>query len=143
MRTEGGFDRIRDIELYNVSAAGLGYDFIKSTKQSLTTRAGISYRYEGYETPGLANVSSAGLDFGLVHSYTFRTARMQNSITYVPAFDDFGNYRAVHDSFFEMPLTASLWTLRVGLNNDYTSQPSPGLKELDTTYYTRLVLNWK
>jgi hypothetical protein len=29
VRNEGGFDRIKDIELYDVAAAGLGYDFIK------------------------------------------------------------------------------------------------------------------
>ena len=28
VRTEGGFDRVKDIDLYNVSAVGLGYDFI-------------------------------------------------------------------------------------------------------------------
>ncbi|WP_221031147.1 DUF481 domain-containing protein [Actomonas aquatica] len=142
VRNEGGFDRIKDIELYNVSAAGIGYDFIKKPHQTLTGRAGLSFRYEGYKNPITEDVKSAGLDFGLNHSYEFATMKMTNALTFVPSFDDFANYRAIHDSFFEMPITASKWKLRIGLNNDYTSEPAPGVKSMDTTYYTRLVLNW-
>ena len=142
VRNEGGFDRVKDIELYNVSAAGMGYDFIKKSNQTLTGRAGLSFRYEGYENPLTADVKSAGLDFGLNHTYTFSSMKMVNSLTFVPAFEDFGNYRAVHDSSFEMPLAASLWKLRLGLNNDFNSLPGAGVEKMDTTYYTRLVLNW-
>lgn len=49
----------------------------------------------------------------------------------------------MHDSGFEIPLSAGFWKLRLGLNNQYNSRPQPGREELDTTYYTRLVLNWK
>ncbi|MDB6127407.1 MAG: hypothetical protein JWM35_1303, partial [Verrucomicrobia bacterium] len=27
--------------------------------------------------------------------------------------------------------------------NDYTSKPGPGIERLDTSYFSRLVLNWK
>ena len=67
---------------------------------------------------------------------------MTNSLTFVPSFEDFANYRAIHDSFFEMPLVASKWKLRIGLSNDYTSEPAPGTEAMDTTYYTRFVLSW-
>jgi hypothetical protein len=40
-------------------------------------------------------------------------------------------------------LQAAMWKLRMGVANDYTSKPSIGKKRLDTTYFTRLVLNWK
>lgn len=142
LRNEGGFDRIKDIELYNVSAAGLGYDMIKKANQTLTSRAGLSFRYEGYKNPLSEDVKSAGLDFGLNHTYQWETMKMSNALTVVPAFDDFANYRAIHDSHFEMPMAASRWKLRIGVSNDYTSEPVPGTKSMDTTYYTRLVLNW-
>ncbi len=142
LRNEGGFDRVKGIELYNVAAAGFGYDVIKKDNQTLTTRAGLSFRYEGYQNPLTENVKSAGLDFGLVHRLQLRNGVLNNSLSYVPAFDDFGNYRAQHDSFFEMPISASLWKLRIGLSNDYNSQPGVGIEKMDTTYYTRLVLNW-
>ncbi|HEX2099292.1 MAG TPA: DUF481 domain-containing protein [Candidatus Synoicihabitans sp.] len=143
VRDEGGFDRIKDIDLYNVAAVGVGYDFIKEPKQTLTARVGLSYRYEGYGDPAAEDVSSAGLDLGLKHTLELNTSSVNNSLSIVPAFDDFGNYRLLHDSSFEMPITASLWKLRIGIANDYTSRPPAGREKMDTTYYTRLILNWE
>jgi hypothetical protein len=142
VRDEGGFDRVKDIDLYNVAAFGVGYDLIKKPHQTLTSRLGLSYRYEGYGDALSEDVSSAGLDIGLNHTYNFGTMRMVNALSIVPAFDDFGNYRAIHDSHFEMPLASSQWKVRVGLSNDYTSQPAGATEKMDTTYYTRFVLNW-
>ncbi|TAG28531.1 MAG: DUF481 domain-containing protein [Verrucomicrobia bacterium] len=142
-RDEGGYDSVKDINFYNVAAAGFGYDFIKNPpKQKLTGRFGLSYRFEDYGNPGLDDVRSAGLDLGLNHAYRFENAAMNNNITYVPSFEDFGNYRVMHDSNVEFPLSGQ-WKFRVGVNNDYTSQPSPGVEKLDTTYYGRFVLSWE
>ncbi len=142
-RDEGGFDRIKDIELYNVAAFGLGYDVIKKPKQILTTRAGLSYRYEGYKNPATTNVSSAGLDFGLAHELTFDNSKLVNRISLVPTFEDFANFRLTHESFYEIPLVAPFWKLRLGVSNDYNSKPGPGVDKLDTMYFTRLVLTWE
>ncbi len=143
VRDEGGFDRIKDIDLYNVAAAGLGYDFIKEAKQTLTGRAGVSFRYEGYGDPLTEDVKDAGLDFGLNHRLQMADSLLVNRLSYVPSFDDFGNYRFIHESYYELPLANPAWKLRLGILNDYTSMPPRGLEKLDTTYYTRLVLNWK
>jgi hypothetical protein len=143
VRDEGGFDRVKDIELYNVAAAGFGYDVIKAPKQTLTTRGGFSFRYEGYKNPLTTDVKSAGLDFGLAHELTLEGSKIVNRISFVPTFEDFGNYRLTHESTYELPLTAPNWKLRLGVSNDYNSRPGIGVKKLDTTYFTRLVLNWR
>lgn len=143
VRDEGGFDRIKDIDLYNVAAAGLGYDFIKEAKQTLTGRAGVSFRYEGYGDPLTEDVKDAGLDFGLNHRFQMDNSLLVNRVSYVPSFKDFGNYRLIHESYLELPLANPAWKLRLGILNDYTSQPPRGLEKLDTSYFTRLVLNWK
>jgi putative salt-induced outer membrane protein YdiY len=143
VRDEGGFDRVKDVELYNVAAAGFGYDVIRKPKHILTTRAGLSYRYEGYKNPLTTDVKSAGLDFGLAHEFTMERSKLVNRISFVPAFDDFNNYRLTHESFYEMPLSAPNWKLRLGVNNDYNSKPGRGVEKLDTGYFTRLVLSWK
>jgi hypothetical protein len=141
-RDEGGYDNQKDISFYNVAASGLGYDLIKNLpKQKLTVRGGLSYRFEEYGAASNDDVRSAGLDLGLAHFYKFEDAVLNNSITYVPAFEDFTNYRAIHDSNLEFPIVGT-WKFRVGVNNDYTSQPSPGVEKLDTTYYGKFVLNW-
>jgi putative salt-induced outer membrane protein YdiY len=143
LRNEGGFDRVKDIELYNVAAAGFGYDVIKKPNQLLTTRAGLSFRYEGYRNPLSEDVKSAGLDFGLAHELTLGNSKLVNRISIVPAFDDFANYRLTHESFLELPLAAPSWKLRMGVGNDYNSTPPIGVEKMDTTYFTRLVLSWR
>lgn len=143
VRDEGGFDRVKDVELYNVAAAGFGYDVVKEPKHILTTRAGLSYRYEGYRNPITEDVKSAGLDFGLSQELTFDASRLVNRVSFVPAFDDFANYKLTHESFFEIPLAAPSWKLRLGVSNDYNSKPPRGVERLDTAYFTRLVLNWR
>lgn len=143
MRDEGGFDRIKDIELYNVAAFGLGYDFIKEAKQILTGRAGISFRYEGYKNPVTTDVKSAGMDFGFNHELTLEGSKLVNTLAIVPSFEDFSNYRLTHSSYFEIPLTNPSWKLRLGISNDYNSKPGLGVTKMDTAYFTRLVLNWQ
>lgn len=143
VRNEAGFDRVKDIELYNIAAAGLGYDFVKSDRQILTGRTGLAFRYEGYQNPATDDVKSFGLDLGLHHEYSFTQSKLVNDVTVLPAFDDFSNYRLFHESYFEIPLAGSNWKLRMGVSNDYNSQPGSGVDRLDTTYFTRFVLNWE
>ena len=142
-RDEGGFDRVKDIELYNVAAAGVGYDLVKRPKHTLTGRFGFSFRYEGYKNPATQDVKSAGLDLGFNHEFEFAAAKLVNRLTYVPAFANFANFRLTHESFYEIPLANPVWKLRLGLANDYNSEPGAGVEKLDTSYFTRLVLNWK
>jgi hypothetical protein len=143
VRDEAGFDRVKDIEFYNLAAFGLGYDFVKTDKQIITGRAGVSHRYETYGNPATEELNSAGLDLGLRHEYTFRTSKLVNDFTIVPAFEDFSNYRATHESYYEIPMAAAKWKLRIGVSNDYTSQVGAGVEKLDTTYFTRFVLSWQ
>jgi len=143
VRDETGFDRVKDIELYNVAAAGLGYDFLKAAKQALTGRAGLSFRYAGYKNPRTEDVKSAGMDFGLTHKLQMENAILRNGITYVPAFDDVAVYVITHESSLELPLLSTQWKLRMGVANDYNSKPGRSVERLDTTYFTRLVLSWK
>lgn len=143
VRNEGGFDRVKDIELYDVAAAGLGYDLIKKPKQLLTSRAGFSFRYAGYKNPRTEDVKSAGLDFGLTHRLELTNMALINRLSYVPTFEDFSNFVATHESLLELPLLNTKWKMRFGVANDYNSKPGRGVERLDTTYFTRLVLNWR
>jgi putative salt-induced outer membrane protein YdiY len=143
LRNEGGFDRIKDIQFYDVAAFGLGYDMIKAPKQTLTSRVGLSFRNENYKNPRTTDVNAAGLDFGLNHSYKLDDASLVNRLTFVPSFNDFANFRLTHESFLELPLANPSWKLRFGINNDYNSKPGKGVEKMDTGYFTRLVLNWK
>jgi hypothetical protein len=164
LRDEAGFDRVKLIDFSNVAAAGLGYDFIKKPKQTLTGRFGFAHRFESYRPDPIRealflaagdslddakrlatkeSVNSAGLDFGLSHTLELEYLSIVNRISYVPSFSNFADYHVVHESFLELPLHNMMWKVRMGVANDYTSVPAVGKERLDTTYFTRLVLNWK
>lgn len=142
VRTELAFDKIRDLDLRSQSGFGIGYTAIKKEQQSLELRGGLSYRFENYGAG--EDFDSAGLDLGLLHSYIFSWGKLSNSLTYTPAFSDFGNFVVVHESALELPLLAGQsWKLRLGLKNDYTSEPPEGLKKHDWSYFTQLVFSWQ
>ena len=164
LRDEAGFDRVKLIEFSNVAAAGFGYDFVKQPKETLTGRLGFAHRFESYRDDPVIyaeelaagasednarriatkpSFNSAGLDMGLSHSLVLANFSVTNRLNIVPAFKDFSDFRATHESYLELPLHIPFWKLRVGISNDYTSKPSPGKRRLDTIYYTHLVLNWK
>ena len=91
--------------------------------------------------PSTPNFASAGLNLGLVHRVDLKPwAVMHNTLSYVPSFKDTSNYVIDHDSNVSMPFGGSkLWSLRLGVANEYTSKPVADAKRLDTTYYLRLV----
>lgn len=142
VRNEAGFDYIKDIDFFNVAGAGLGYQVINQDHQKLTFRGGLSFRFETYGDGLTDDLQSGGLDFGLNHTYEWETVKMRNSLTFVPSFEDFADFRATHDTHVELPLQAGSWRIRLGVSNDFRSEPPGGLKEMDTTWYTRLVLSW-
>ena len=125
VRDEGGFDRVKDINLYNVAASGFGYDLIQKPKHVLTGRTGLSFRYEDYRNPATEDVRALGLDFGLNHTYTFSSFHLNQ------------------ESYYEIPLVHSRWKLRLGISHDYSSKPGANVNRLDTTFFTRMVLNWQ
>jgi len=142
VRDEGGFDHVKDIVSYNTSAAGFGYDFVQKPLHLLTGRAGLAFRYENYRNPATSDVKDLALDFGLHHEYTFNRSKLVNTLSYTPSINDFTDYHFEHESYYEIPLMDPKWKLRMGVSNDYNSKPGTGIDRLDTTYFTRLVLDW-
>jgi putative salt-induced outer membrane protein YdiY len=142
-RDEAGFDRIMDIRLYDTAAVGYGYDLVKTSADTLTVRAGLAYRYDDYEDPLVPTLSTAAADFEIAHDLKEHNWELVNKLTVVPALSEFRNVAATQDSYYQVPLLNPAWKLRIGVSNDYQSEPGPGIEKLDTTYYTRLLLDWQ
>ncbi|EDY81843.1 hypothetical protein VDG1235_1463 [Verrucomicrobiia bacterium DG1235] len=141
-RTELETDDIELLDLRSTTAFGIGKHVLQEDDQSLEVRGGLAYRFESFQDG--SEVESPGLDLSLIHSKDFTWGSLNNLLNYNPSFEDFGNFRVYHESSLDLPVgTGEFWTLRVGLSNDYNSEPLPGLKEMDTTYFTRLLLKWK
>ena len=140
-RTSIEKDDIKALDLRSTTAFGVGRKVIKKTYQDLELRVGLNHIYESYANG--KKFDSPGLDLGLIHSYQFKNGKLNNTVTFTPAFKNFSNYRIHHESTYEMPITAALWKLKLGVSNDYNSIPPPGIKRLDTLYFTSLILNWE
>jgi hypothetical protein len=143
VRDEAGFDHIMDESFYDTAAAGYGYDFIKNQVDTLTGRAGVAYRYDNYRNPLTPTLSSAAADFELAHDLKLHNWELNDLLTVVPAFQDSKDVLVTQDSFFQIPLASPAWKLRMGVSNQYNGEPGPGIRRLDTTYYTRLILDWE
>jgi hypothetical protein len=141
-RGELGKDTVAGISLRSTTDAGASFRLIKSATQSLVGRLGAGYRFESY--PVGPNNQGAVAASGLSYSYTLnKYASLVTDLRYLPALKDFADYRFIHESAIEVPLAADFWKLRLGIANDYNSRPPGGRENLDTTYYTRLLLKWK
>ncbi len=135
-------DEIELLDLRSTVAFGIGKHVIRKDDQKLEFRAGLAYRYESYQDG--SNVESPGLDFSLIHFKDLGWGTLNNLLNYNPSVEDFGNFRVYHESSLDLPVgTGEFWKLRIGVSNDYNSEPIGGLDELDTTYFTRLLLSWK
>jgi len=133
VRSELERDDVEGIDLRSTSDFGATMRFIKTDVQSLVGRLGAGYRFESY--PVGPDSRGAVLSAGLNHSITFnKYTSLVTDLSFIPATDDFGDYRFVHDSALEVPITAGFWKLRIGINNQYNSQPLAGREELDTMY---------
>ncbi len=141
IRTSIEKDTIKQLDLRSNTAFGFGRKLIKNDRQDLEFRFGLNYLYESYSNN--TKFDSPGLDLALLHSLKFANSKLINVLTYTPAFKEFSNYRLHHESALELPLGASLWKLKLGVANDYNSQPPAGTERLDTTYFTSLILNWQ
>jgi hypothetical protein len=142
IRSELGKDSVAGIDLRSTTDAGASFRLIKTAAQSLVGRLGAGYRFESY--PVGPNNNGAVAAAGLSYSYTLnKYASLVTDLRYLPAFKDFADYRFLHESAIEVPLAADFWKLRIGVANDYNSRPPGGRDNLDTTYYTRMLLKWK
>jgi len=145
VRGEVERDPFEDIELRTTLAGGLSVRPINTPVHMLRFFLGVGYRNESFSN-GDADNSVGTLDAGLSHRWILKPwLTMTNDVTYAPAFDDFGDYLLMQDSAFEMPVgtgSARKWLLRLGLRNDYKSQPADGRENLDTAYYVRLLLRF-
>ncbi|MGC9451802.1 MAG: DUF481 domain-containing protein [Oceanipulchritudo sp.] len=145
LREELERDTFEGIDFRSTTAAGLSYRFIKQERLSLEGSAGLSYRYESYLDDDLEDDGFPGLDFGLDLNWQFADwGRLVTSLSYIPSIDDFGDYLIEHESGIDFPLgTSDKWVMRLGLENQYNSNPGGDREKLDTKYFARLLLTWE
>lgn len=143
LRTELESDDVTAVNIRSTTGAGASYRLLNRDNQTLVARSGLGYRFTDYDIIKEAE-SSLTLDLGITHKYQFNDfISLDTDIVYVPGIGGSGNNRFVHDSALALPVgNGSNWTLKMGIKNEYETEPAVPEK-LDTTYYSKMSFSWK
>ncbi|MEY4403715.1 MAG: hypothetical protein RIR91_1750 [Verrucomicrobiota bacterium] len=142
-RTDSGYDNARLVDFFSVNAAGLGLRLYTDGAGKLDARIGLAHRTERYATVGQPNLSAPSADLGLVLTRELGWAAWDSSVSIVPSFQKSGDYYIRHESTLSLLRGAGPLSLRLGVSNDFRSQPQAGQVKLDTAYFARLTYVWK
>ncbi len=136
-------DAIENIDLRSSSSAGLSYRYLNKEHHRLVFQSGLGYRFTSYDD-GTDDESDPTLNLGLAHMYRFKERYVvATDLSYQPSLSDFSSYLFTQDTGLEIPVGDSeRFKIRIGLKNEYDSETVTD-DELDTTYYTRLIVDWK
>ena len=140
-------DRINDIKLRSTSAAGCELFAFKNAipgdLEMFRLRLGLGHRYEKLRSSGGSD-SDMTLDTGAKFRKRLNDAAIWDTeLTWVPAFDEFGDYILTHETRLEINLSAR-WKLTqdFGVRHEYNAQPAAGTEKLDSTYFARVRKTW-
>lgn len=135
VHAEGYHDGVADIDYRFILSPGVGYYFIKEASTSLSGEMG----------PGWVTEKKGGKedDFFTLrfaerfeHKFNDRV-RVWQSVEYLPQIEDWANYILNGEIGVESGLSKTL-SLRVYLQDTYTSRPAAGRKENDLKLVTAL-----
>jgi putative salt-induced outer membrane protein YdiY len=121
-------DNIAEIDYRLMTGPGIGQYLLKSAVQNLGVEAGASYIKEkvaGLEDDKMALRVGERYDFKMSD-----TAKVWESVEYLPAFEDFGDYLLNAEVGAEAAMNARV-SLRLVLQDKFDSTPGAGLKKND------------
>ena len=122
------YDDVALIDYRATLGPGLGFYLLKNDKRQLSLEAGPSYVWE--KVDGASNDYLA-LRFAERYScQATKTAKLVQSLEYVPEAEDFDNYLLAGEIGVEAALNDHL-SLRVVLQDKYDSTPAPGAERND------------
>lgn len=131
------FDDIAEIDYRATLGPGLGAYLVKNAKRELSLDAGPSYVWEK-----VGGESDDYLALRFAERYTCqmsKTAKLIQSLEYIPEASDFDNYLLTGEVGVEAAINASL-SLRVVLQDRYDSTPATGKERNDLSLIAGLGL---
>jgi len=135
-RVDGYHDDIADIEYRVVVSPGIGYYFIKNAKTTFSGEFGPGWVFEkkGDHSDDYFTVRFAER---FEHKFNERV-RLWQSLEYLPQVEDWENFILNAEIGVDSSLSKAL-SLRVFVQDTYTSDPAPGRDENDVKLVTALL----
>ena len=122
------YDSIALLDYRAMLGPGLGVYLVKNDKRNLSVEAGPSYVWEQKD-----GVTDDYLALRFTERYTCqatKTAKLVQSLEYVPAAEDFDNYLLTGEVGVEAAMSERM-SLRVVVQDKYDSTPAPGAEYND------------
>ncbi len=141
-RAELEKDEFEGIDFRSTIAAGYGYYFMKKENVKLRGRIGLFSRYEAY-TDAVENSDTYGTDIGLRWDYKLpEKFSWHTDLVATPSLEDPSKVRFDHESALRLPIGDTDWYFRIGVRHEYNSEALADKEYLDTTYFSRLEVNF-
>ena len=129
LNAEISHDRIADIDFRLVVGPGLGHSFIKTADVDLGADAGVAYIHD--RNGDGSNKDNVALRLAQRYEQKLTaTSKLWESIEYLPAFRDFGDYLLNSEIGAEAALNATL-NLRVVAQDKFNNRPPDGREKND------------
>ncbi|NPA40658.1 MAG: DUF481 domain-containing protein [Aquificae bacterium] len=120
---------------------GIGYDVLKTKKHQLKILLSTPYYYNKIENDGIDNYATFKGE--LYYQWLIReNLKLKEDASYIVDLSDTGKYFINSDTTLAVKINKHL-SLGVGYKIAYQSKPpKPGLKKLDTTFSTSLIIDF-
>jgi putative salt-induced outer membrane protein YdiY len=138
LRAELAYDEIANLKYRLTVGPGAGHYLIKSDRQLLGVEGGVAYIWDK-----LGDEKDNRAAFRAAQNYNWKvseTARIWETVEYLPTADDWGNYLLNAEVGAEAAMTTKV-NLRVVLQDKFNSRPAPDKKENDLTLIAGIKIN--
>ena len=136
-------DPFQDLSLRAFVTGGLGYYVIKEPNIEWKVRGGPGYEHDSYygDTP---DKDSAIMELGEFLDWKIVPwLHFVHDIDYFPTFNSLNDYRVVMENAIEVPISKDeAWKLKLGVRNQYVSEPADDTDRLDTWYFLNLGMDF-
>ncbi|MES1954318.1 DUF481 domain-containing protein [Salinisphaera hydrothermalis] len=130
-------DRFQNLALRSRTTVGPGYFLVRRDHLIFKVRGGVGYQYEDY-TDDEGSQGEATAELGWDYAQIIDNwLKLTHELTIYPEIsrDPINNYTLDSVLAAQVPLASSaVWGVKLSLENEYNSEPQPGVKHTDTTY---------
>lgn len=139
LNTEINRDDIADIEYRLLVGPGLGYYLLKTDAHKLNSEAGVSYLHE---KKSAADEDTLMARFAERYELAIsKTSKLWEAAEYLVSFEGCEDYRFNCEVGIESVITEE-WSLKLTLQDKYTSRPAAGKKQNDLTLKASISYKW-
>ena len=136
LKADGTYDAIADVDYRVIVGPSIGHYLLKDERNTLALETGGSYLTD--KVGGKTNDAFAFRAAERFNHNFSQTAKLWQSVEYLPEIDDFNTYLVKAEAGAEASLNAKL-SLRLVVADTYDSEPAPDRDENDISITTALV----